>query len=362
MILGTFGGTLGSVAALMLLGSTVLPVSTAPAHVPADAAVSAAVEPPPSGGSVVAELAALDLDFGARLWTFPGPLVEPPGLPANSVSQMQLAFRAAGFDLAAMIAQAQPVPRLFFASFPRDITDVTDIDLRKRLFFKTMLPIVLEVNDAILRDRWRLRRMQQRLATGDRMTARDRDWLAALAVAYRVDVPVAEDGATARIADIDLETLLIRVDAIPPSMALAQAALESGWGTSGITLEGNALFGQITLSDTGLAPQQNRDGTLIRFAAFDSLLDSTAAYARNLNSHPAYAPFRALREEMRKAGAPLDGYRLMDGLLAYSELGSEYLETVRLVMRANDLPALDAARLDEAPRWFASAAPAPVPH
>lgn len=347
MILGTLGGTLGSVAAIMLLGSTVLPVSMSPTTQNTDAAPAAPA----------ATAAAPQPLLAAMLRALPSGLADPPGVPAVNVDHMQIAFAAADFRLDSVIAEAQPVPRLFFASFPQDIVDVTDIDLRKRLFFKTMLPIVLEVNDAVLRDRWRLARTQQRLATGDRLTDRDRAWLVDLAVAYRVEVPTAEDGETPLAEAIDLETLLIRVDAVPPSMALAQAALESGWGTSGITRDGNALFGQITLSENGLAPQPNLDGTLIRFAAFDSLLDSTAAYARNLNGHPAYAPFRALRAEQRAAGGPLDGYALMDGLMAYSELGADYIATVRRVMRANDLPSLDTARLHEPARWFASAAP-----
>ena len=115
-------------------------------------------------------------------------------------------------------------------------------------------------------------------------------------------------------------------------MALAQAAVESGWGTSRLARRGNALFGQ-TAGSGG-------------HAEFDRLIDGTAAYARNLNTHAAYAEFRALRADMRARGLRLDGDQLVGTLLAYSERGAAYVRAVRSLLRYNELGLADLVRLD----------------
>ena len=136
---------------------------------------------------------------------------------------------------------------------------------------------------------------------------------------------------------------------VPPSLALAQAAVESAWGTSRFALEANALFGQQTESAEGMAPQG--DGLpAFRIAVFDSLADCVDAYLANLNSHPAYRAFRKLRAAERTAGGALDGRALAATLAAYSETGSVYTGTLKKVIDDNGLAAWDAARLaDDSP-------------
>lgn len=249
-------------------------------------------------------------------------------LQISRIGELTDLFAQADFSYQAVRDADRPVPRLLIASFPQGIEDVGQIGLRKSLFFNTLLPIVLQVNEAIAVERARLMEIDLRLSQDLDLTAQERAWLTDIAERYEAD------------AD-DLDTLLTRVDMVPPSMALAQSAVESGWGTSTMARQGNALFGQITTADSPLV-----DGNGVRFAAFDTLYDSAEAYARNLNTHPAYRDFRSLRADMRQAGDVPNGYTLMGTLTAYSELGGEYIAYVRRLMRANGLQALDDARLE----------------
>jgi Bax protein len=221
------------------------------------------------------------------------------------------------------------VPRVFVSTFPDDIGEIETIDLRKRVFFDSLLPLVLAVNEEIQGERARLDALLADLEAGVPPTAADAAWLADLATRYEV-------------ADTDIDELRLRVDVVPPSMALAQAAVESGWGTSRLARRGNALFGQIVADASQGIPAADGDHG---FAAFETLFDSAAAYAENLNTHFAYEEFRAARAEQRAAGAHPDGYTLMGELTAYSELGHEYIDYIRVVIRANDLQTFDRIRL-----------------
>ena len=128
--------------------------------------------------------------------------------------------------------------------------------------------------------------------------------------------------------------------------ALAQAAEESGWGTSRFVHEGNAVFGQWTFSDSGsLVPARRDDDKFHRVRVFSSLLDSVRAYARNLNTHSAYRGVRRQRHELRLKGAPLDGLLMVDNLKSYSQRGEKYVETIRTLIETNNLHRLDDARL-----------------
>lgn len=247
-------------------------------------------------------------------------------LQVSSAGRLINLFERMEFSLDSVRDSAE-VPRIFIAEFPDDLRTLDDSDLRKELFFSTLLPLVLRVNESILHERARLIDLRNRVIHGHALSPRDRAWLAGLAERYEAP----ED---------DLGGLLQRVDIVPPSMALAQAAVESGWGTSVLARRGNAVFGQTTQSEGGL---RGRDGD--RFTAFDRLIDAAEAYASNLNTHPAYRSFRTLRAEARAAGRAPDGYALLAGLDSYSRLGREYVSYVRRVIRANDLQALDRARL-----------------
>jgi Bax protein len=142
----------------------------------------------------------------------------------------------------------------------------------------------------------------------------------------------------------DLDQLVRRVDIVPPSMAIAQSGVESGWGTSFAAREGNALFGQIQASGQHAVTVSWRPGSGMP-QPFANIGEATEAYVANLNCHPAYGAFRAERAAMRARGQTLSGYNLIGQLARYSELGQSYVEFVREIMRENDLGDFDKAKL-----------------
>jgi Bax protein len=140
--------------------------------------------------------------------------------------------------------------------------------------------------------------------------------------------------------------LLHRVDILPPSLVLAQAATESGWGTSRFAREGNNLFGQRTYRPgNGIVPANRPDGETHEVKRFGTLFESVRSYMRNLNTHLAYRELRDLRAQLRRSGRPLSGALLADGLNAYSTRSSDYITDVRAIIRANDLSRANQAFL-----------------
>ena len=256
--------------------------------------------------------------------------------PLKTVEVLSVTFQQLGYDLERVRTGEVGVPRLFLAALPGDIKDIRESRVRKTLFFKTVLPLVLQANEEILRDRRRLWKLHLRLSSNQKLRAEDRLWLMMISERYGV-----KQG--------DVTSLLKRVDIIPPSLALAQAALESGWGTSRFVREGNAVFGQWTFSKAGnLAPARRDKDKLHNIRAFSNLLDSVRAYARNLNTHRAYRQFRRARYDFRLRGAPLDSLLLVENLKNYSQRGQEYVGTIRVLIESNKLRRLDDARLREA--------------
>jgi Bax protein len=255
----------------------------------------------------------------------------------NDTAELSSAFRNMGYRLddGESEAGAVEVPRLIVTEFPKDMAELDEPDFRKTLFFEVMLPLVLQANEVILAERDRLIAIRARIENGEIMSDEERGWLDGVESYYGV-------------ANDDFNELLARVDAVPPSLALAQAAIESGWGTSHYALEANALFGQYT-TDADLGPvsgpaSKNSD---YRIHAFGGLFEAVVSYARNLNTHPAYQRFRRLRAEERKAGDTPDGLALANTLQRYSSRGTDYIHDVRAVIRANELDFLDDASLKD---------------
>lgn len=262
--------------------------------------------------------------------------------PLKTVEALSVTFRELGYDLERVSTGETGVPRLFLASLPGDLKDIRESRVRKTLFFQTVLPLVLQVNEEILRDRRRLWKLHFRLNLNQKLRATDRLWLMVMTERYGV-----KRG--------DVASLLKRVDIIPPSLALAQAAEESGWGTSRFVREGNAVFGQWTFSTAGnLVPARRDEDKLHTIRTFSSLLDSVRAYARNLNTHGAYRQLRRARYGLRLRGAPLDGLLLVENLKNYSQRGGEYVSTIRALIENNKLRRLDDARLSETTYIMAS--------
>ncbi len=235
---------------------------------------------------------------------------------------------------------AAPVPRVVLAALPADLEALDDTEARKAVFFKALLPLILLVNEDIERDRQRLALLHQQKKAGFALAPKDRFWLARLAERYGVSYT----------GEVDTAALMARVDIVPPSLALAQAVEESGWGTSRFAQDGNALFGQLTWNDRheGIVPRNRQPGESHRFRAFEDPMASVRSYVHNLNTHRAYRPFRSLRASLRREGKPLDGLRLAAGLERYSERGQDYIRTIRAVIRSNDLGDFDRAVLEGA--------------
>ncbi len=270
------------------------------------------------------------LGLGASISPF---VAEEPRFVAVSTASLQSALARAEYRLERVRSGQMPVPRLFLAAIPKDFPAIRDARTRKTLFLHASLPLILQVNEEILATRRHLLRLHDQVSAGRRLPEAERYWLAALARKYG-----ARSG--------DFETLLRRVDTISPAIAIAQAALESGWGQSRFAMQGNALYGQRTWSrGAGIVPGERDDGKRFEVKNFDRLLDSVRDYALNLNRHAAYADLRAMRAEMRAADAPFDAHALATGLSTYSELGEEYVGLIQSIIRANKLENLETAQL-----------------
>jgi Bax protein len=241
----------------------------------------------------------------------------------RNAGQLQAAFDRIGFDLDSVAAGYISVPRVLLASLPEDLDSIDAPDARKALFLRALLPVVLEVNDQIGRERARLLDVRRQVKAGQTLSDDDVRWVMSLADSY--DEPEA-----------NLDALVRKVDVIPPSLTLAQAIEESGWGTSRIARQQNALFGQFGQDESG--QWDYRD--------FSTLTEAVQAYAHNLNTHRAYKEYRQARSQMRRTQGELDSYSLASTLHRYSERGDEYVQELRSIMRANGLEAFDAARLN----------------
>lgn len=240
------------------------------------------------------------------------------------------------------------VPRLYLRSLPYDLAERESSQERKRDFVSVMLPLVLAGNEKILADRSRIEKFALQIQTGGNLYAVNKAWLIQLAAHYGI---AAFDPNTG-----DWRELLRRVDAVPPSLAIAQAALESGWGTSRFATQGNAVFGQFSWKPgSGLIPAARSQDSYHEIRRFSQLSESVSAYMHNLNSHNYYGKFRSRRADAREAGEPASGLELVKYLDRYSEEGDKYINEVRGIIETNLLQEMDAARLRPAnSAWLSS--------
>ncbi len=213
------------------------------------------------------------------------------------------------------------------------LTTIDEPAALKAAFIDYLYPVIVGVNAEILSDRRRLDAIAMTYDRYGAISRVDRWWLARRAADYALDADDAEQ---------QLAGLLRRLDVVPPSLALAQAAIESGWGTSRFATEGNNLFGHwCFVEGCGLVPERRPSGARHEVAVFDSTATAVRRYLYNLNTHRAYRPLRTLRAEARADGRALSGLELAGGLARYSERGQPYVRDVRIVIRANDLEAYD---------------------
>ena len=213
-------------------------------------------------------------------------------------------------------------------SFPLEIKMIENTKKRKDFFIQIVLPLILQENNNIRLDRKRL----FSIINKSNNTELEKKWLKKKYKQY---------GIPSR----DLSTLKIRMDEVPVSLALAQAAKETGWGTSRFAQEGNALFGQWTWSGEGLKPKEADESQGHKVMKFNVLQASVRAYQRNLNTHKTYKEFRLARAQLRDAGKPLDSIFLSKYLDEYAETGQQYVKIIQKIIEQNDLKDFDNAKL-----------------
>jgi len=199
---------------------------------------------------------------------------------------------------------------------------------KRELFIKIVLPLILDENNKILEDRKKLFKILSKSFN----TVGERVWLKRRFKEYKID-------------DKDLSKLKMRMDIIPVSIALAQAANESGWGTSRFALEGNALFGQWTWSKKGISPKNKDPDQSHKVLQFQILKASVRAYKNNLNTHNAYQEFREARAQIREEDTPVIGSDLTKYLKAYAAIGEKYVKILDDIIEKNSLTDFDKAIL-----------------
>ena len=211
---------------------------------------------------------------------------------------------------------------------PEELKQIESSKSRKDLFIKIVLPLVLSENNRIKRDRTTLFKILNK----NNNTKSEKDWLTKKFKQYGV-------------VSKDLSTLKIRMDIIPVSLAIAQAAKETGWGTSRFAIEGNALFGQWTFSGKGIKPAGSDKNDKHKVATFSVLKASVRAYQRNLNTHSSYRDFRKARAIQRDNDENLNSLELANFLNEYAETGEEYTKIIKKIIEQNSLTDFDNAKI-----------------
>ena len=211
---------------------------------------------------------------------------------------------------------------------PEEIKMIENTQERKEFFIQIILPLILQENNNIKLDRKRL----FSIINKSNNTKLEKKWLEKKYKQYGV-------------VSKDLSILKIRMDEVPVSLAIAQAAKETGWGTSRFAQEGNALFGQWTWSGEGLKPKEADQNKGHKVMKFNVLQASVRAYQRNLNTHRSYQNFRLARAELRDREKPLDSIILSQFLKNYAETGKKYVEVLQKIIIQNNLKDFDDSKL-----------------
>lgn len=214
-----------------------------------------------------------------------------------------------------------------------DFSQYTQTADKKQAFFGFLAPLVAAENARIEEHRQGLEALYTKWRFNpDSLTREQVSWLDYLAKQYRVDFSLEDEES----AEEAFALLQRRVDVLPETLVLVQAANESAWGTSRFALEALNLFGQWCFSEgCGLVPEARGTEATHEVRKFDSVNESIASYMRNLNTHPAYFELRTLRAEQREQGGDIRAMDLTPGLLSYSERGEDYVEELNSMIRVN---------------------------
>ena len=245
-------------------------------------------------------------------------------LSASTIKQL---FEDTGYDLND-VRKKKLVKPVALTLLPQEIKMIENTKKRKEFFIQIVLPLIIQENNNIKLDRKTL----FSIINKNNNSNSEKKWL---------DKKYKQYGIKSK----DLSTLKIRMDEIPVSLAIAQAAKETGWGTSRFAQEGNALFGQWTWSGEGLKPKEAKEGEGHKVMKFNILQASVRAYQRNLNTHSTYKGFRKARAKLRDLNKPLDSIELSKHLNKYAETGNQYVEVLQKIIKQNKLQDFDDAKL-----------------
>ncbi len=232
-------------------------------------------------------------------------------------------FEKFKYDLES-IRLGQAVKPVYLSKLPKDLKKIKSTQTKKDTFIKIVMPLILDENDKILDDRKKLFKIlaKQSNSMGERV------WLKRRFKDYQIEKE-------------DIAELKLRMDIVPTSIAIAQAAKESGWGTSRFALEGNAMYGQWTWGQDGIEPSQKDTSKDHKILKFPMLQSSVKAYMKNLNTHRGYKEFRNKRSVLRNENKNISGLALVDYLYNYAQTGSEYVKILKKIIRQNDLTDFD---------------------
>lgn len=259
-------------------------------------------------------------------WRFEQPITT---LQAEKAEDVQHYFSTRNYTLERVVKHGA-IPRLYVEALPTGLKSMQPPKDREAHFIQIVLPLVARANETILAQRKQLESFIEITGKGGKLSDSQQSWLDNLAQLYGAD-------------PTDHDELRVRVDVVPPALAIAQAIDESGWGTAHLAREANNLFGQH-------APLQNKATVKAKkadvgVASFPHLLDSVMSYMLNLNSHRAYAELRSIRAKLRQEDKPPDGHALSMGLRHYSTRGMRYVRDLRNLMRWHELSKFDGISL-----------------
>ena len=245
-------------------------------------------------------------------------------LSAATIEQL---FKDTDYSLS-KVRRTKQVKPIRLSLLPDEMKEIESTSKRKSLFIQIILPLILEENNRIIVDRKKLFSILNK----NKNSKDEIVWLNKKFKQYGV-------------LNKDIPTLKVRMDIIPVSLAIAQAAKETGWGTSRFAIEGNALFGQWTWSGEGIKPADASSDAKYKVMKFNVLKASVRAYQRNLNTHSSYKEFRYQRAQLRDDNEKLDSLKLVNHLGQYAQTGNEYIKVLKQIIQQNSLKDFDEVRL-----------------
>jgi Bax protein len=245
----------------------------------------------------------------------------------NTLTVLNL-FEDLDYDLDS-VRDSKLVKPIYFTRLPKDLDSIRSTKKKKETFLKILLPLIVAENQKIAKDKKYLIKI---LKENDKLE--NKKWINKKYRDYKV-------------SNQNISELIKRMDVIPISIALAQAAKESGWGTSRFALEGNAIFGQWTWKGDGIVPLEKTDDQNHKILKFPLLRASVKAYITNLNTHNGYKDFRKKRFELREQNKSLTNKELIDELDNYAQTGKEYTKVLKQIIQQNDLEEFDTVEIDD---------------